>query len=338
MLVSTVFIYAQPKYQTFDDNSKKGLMEVATGKIILPAKYQDIDVNNFQEGLCAVKSNYHWGYVDLQGKEVVPCKYGEANTFQDGMALVAQCDVYYNAVSKCRYGYIDLEGKEVIPCRFVEAGSFGSGLAAVKQGGSQFFGYIDKTGAMILQPKYKVANQFKQSAAVVEDTDKFGLISKRGELILPYINTSIINIGYGVWEFAKDNLIGLINSAGKILASPGMYSKVLSNYNFGLAVVGREVGSGTVLPAVIDTLGKTIVPLDKYKSIDGYKDNGLAMVSYYSKTKNKMLYGYINNKGVEIVPCVYEYVDNFIKGRARVRRDGKSFIINEQGVCVMDCL
>jgi hypothetical protein len=55
------------------------------------------------------------------------------------------------------YGYIDKTGKMVIPPRYYRAVRFSEGLAAVQIGeieGSSTVGFIDKTGRMVIPPKF----------------------------------------------------------------------------------------------------------------------------------------------------------------------------------------
>ena len=46
--------------------------------------------------------------------------------------------------------------------------------------------------------------------------------------------------------------------------------------------------------------------------------------------------GFINNKGVEIIPCIYDFepmgnFDWFIDGKAKVKKDGRTFYIDKTG-------
>lgn len=51
-----------------------------------------------------------YGYVDLTGKEVIPCKYKEAEPFANGIAIVRNFDY--------SYGLIDTEDNEILPCQY----------------------------------------------------------------------------------------------------------------------------------------------------------------------------------------------------------------------------
>lgn len=98
------------------------------------------NVMNFDEGLAAVKLNSKWGFIDITGREVVPCKYENAYGFgfRKGMACVKL---------NGKYGFVDKTGQEVIPRKYDEAHDFSEGLAAVKQNSK--WGFIDNTGKFL---------------------------------------------------------------------------------------------------------------------------------------------------------------------------------------------
>ena len=61
-------------------------------------------------------------------------------------------------------------------------------------------------------------------------------------------------------------------------------------------------------------------------------ENGLALITKDEK------YGYINEKGEIVVPCIYDSVDEFGGGLNKVVRNGKTGYINENGVEVVPCI
>ena len=68
----------------------------------------DYEAGGFREGRAAVKSdNGCWGYIDLDGNEVIECIYDDAFIFEHGLGMVYR-DGYY--------GFVDCDGFEVIEC------------------------------------------------------------------------------------------------------------------------------------------------------------------------------------------------------------------------------
>ena len=69
-------------------NGKYGFID-KEGKEIIPLKYDE--VREFREGLATVELNKKWGFVDKEGKEVISLKYDCVyQNFIEGLAIVIQ--------------------------------------------------------------------------------------------------------------------------------------------------------------------------------------------------------------------------------------------------------
>lgn len=114
--------------------------------IMLPDKYKDTPIilyhpcGGYQEGLIMVSllgeidlQYYHtfsdtagmWGWIDLDGNEVIPPQYVFAMSFFNGRAIVCKGDWIINEAglywcNNEQWGIIDKSGKEIVPCRFDE--------------------------------------------------------------------------------------------------------------------------------------------------------------------------------------------------------------------------
>ena len=77
-----------------------------------------------------------------------------------------------------KYGFIDKSGTLVIPCKYEDAESFSEGLAEVKLNGK--YGFIDKTGAEVIPCKYDIIDYFKSGLASVKLNGKDGYITQTG--------------------------------------------------------------------------------------------------------------------------------------------------------------
>ena len=91
----------------------------------------------FFEGLAAVALNGKYGYIDKDGKCVIPYRYEFAGEFHDGLAAACQ---------NGKYGFVDKSGRSAIPYKFEDAGQFDNGLAAVIFSGTEY--YVDTDGNM----------------------------------------------------------------------------------------------------------------------------------------------------------------------------------------------
>ena len=80
-----------------------------------------------------------------------------------------------------KYGYIDKTGKLVINPQFDDAHDFSKGLARVRIGDK--WGYIDKTGKYVINPQFDGASDFSEGLAMVWIGGKWGYIDKTGKLV-----------------------------------------------------------------------------------------------------------------------------------------------------------
>jgi hypothetical protein len=83
-----------------------------------------------------------------------------------------------------KYGYIDKTGKVVIPLIYDYISPFSEGLAYVEKDGK--CGYIDKTGKVIIPLIYEIAQSFSEGLAAVEKDGKWGYIDKTGKVAIPF--------------------------------------------------------------------------------------------------------------------------------------------------------
>jgi len=100
-----------------------------------------------------------YGYIDLNGKVVVPLKYTNAGTFSEGVADVQNGD-------SALYEFIDKSGHTVIAPSFSKAGAFREGLAPAADK-NDLWGFIDHTGKWVIQPQYLFALPFIDGIARV---------------------------------------------------------------------------------------------------------------------------------------------------------------------------
>lgn len=127
-------------------DEKLGLMN-KSGKVLVDAIY-DVDKSgstyyvyaNFSEGLARVSNGTTYGYINENGKVVIPLSYDDAGYFHEGLAYVKD---------NGKYGYINPKGNVVIPLTYDDAYSFNThGQAMIEVG--DFFKLIDKKGNIII--------------------------------------------------------------------------------------------------------------------------------------------------------------------------------------------
>jgi len=139
------------KWKIIESNGKYGIFDLEKEKELLPPKYNKIDGTFYkQDSLIMVRMGSKCGFVNADGKEVIPFKYDDAFVI-DGMVRVILND---------KYGVVDKTGKEVVAPKYEDIGKFNkNNFAQVKLNGK--FGIIHITGKEIIPPTYDMPFGFK---------------------------------------------------------------------------------------------------------------------------------------------------------------------------------
>lgn len=145
------------------------------GREIVPFSYDDAFL--FCYGRGAVSKDGKWGYVDRNGREVIGLSYDFACNFLNGLAVV---------ILDGRYGLIDTNGNVRIPIQYDWAGALGEdGTITVMKDGC--FGFVDAKGNEIAPPIYDYAYDFNGGYAKVELGGKTGYMDQKGRLAVPAV-------------------------------------------------------------------------------------------------------------------------------------------------------
>ncbi len=201
--------------------------------IRLKSVLRDAHTEGFSEGLTAAglkwKESYgfYYGFIDLNGKVVIPAKYHDAKNFSEGLAAV---QVYGAGGTRFGlYGFIDKQDKMVIPPIFKRAWSFHQGLAAVSTERKKC-GYIDIKGTFVIPAFFERCGDFSEGMASVEIDRKYGYINKKGEVVIAPQFTDARNFSGGLAQVEKTGkdensvLRGYINTKGSYIWGPKSYS------------------------------------------------------------------------------------------------------------------
>ncbi|MFA7335652.1 MAG: WG repeat-containing protein [Candidatus Obscuribacterales bacterium] len=216
-------------------------------------------VEGFSEGLAVLKddTNYHYGYIDHQGKYKIPPKLEEAASFSEGYAAVGvvsskiplidverfELSKWSSDQPKPKFGFIDRTGKFVVQPRYDKVGSFHEGLAAVGCGEhvknmdgepgsiriSRTFpdtemqakwGFIDCTGKEIIDLKYSAARDFSEGLAPVKSGTKWGFIDKQGKFAIRPQFEFAAPFSNGLSAVSIDGKYGFIDNKGTQIIEP----------------------------------------------------------------------------------------------------------------------
>lgn len=169
-----------------------------TGKVIIEPQFDGAD--NFYEGLARVytRGKFTTAYIDKTGKIVIEPQFDIGSQFSEGLAWVGfdptkteykigNLTVYGSTQGTHSFiyniGFIDTTGKMVIEAKFKFANNFSEGLAAVKTKDEKF-GFIDKRGKFVIEPTFEWASSFSEGLAAVVKGNKHGFIDKKGKFVI----------------------------------------------------------------------------------------------------------------------------------------------------------
>ena len=122
------------------------------------------------------------GYIDTEGREVIPAKWDDAAEFSEMRAAVMRFGTNAEDFYDARWGYIATNGQLVVPLKYHEAYPFSCGLARVFIKGLGY-GYIDRQGNEVVPCKYQEAEDFHDFRAKVKQYDRVLTIHETGQIV-----------------------------------------------------------------------------------------------------------------------------------------------------------
>ncbi|MEO6758803.1 MAG: WG repeat-containing protein [Saprospiraceae bacterium] len=180
-----------------------------TGEIILRLPMDGHDrAPGFKDGLLRWKDGFHWGYRDVKGAWAIAPKFDDARDFENGVAGVQkdgkwieidtrgetlpstngpraihpQSDGLTLARDGDRLGYLSPDGKPAFEFRKYDgAFDYQCGMARIKLDGK--FGFMDKSGRLVLANQYASATDFKGCLAMVMTVDGWTYIDPAGKAV-----------------------------------------------------------------------------------------------------------------------------------------------------------
>lgn len=202
------------------------------GKLVIRAGFDT--TTHFSEGISMLSLHGHRRYIDKTGHTLpTPTLDDDAGKdFSEGYAAVSIGG---------KWGYIDATGKLAIAAQYIDAEDFSSGLAAVqlpidratetpcKEEQSSWtsgkkFGYIDRKGAVVVQPQFDVAGPFVEGLAPVRTCNTVSFIDSGGKVVLATKFDEALAFHNGlaqVWSGDERGLLkGYIDKTGKLIWAP----------------------------------------------------------------------------------------------------------------------
>lgn len=204
-----------------------------TGKVIIPAIYDEVSSGDFSDGYNVVKNDGWINVIDKDGNKLFPDK-----TYKEGVDSIQCIDgfiifsPYYTGGTKEKiyyiqdnnsikfvgeyprtfntgqkgllcvsdgnyYGVIDKDGKVVVPIKYGNPIRYSEGLAVVYNQNTYRSFFVDKTGKQAFNGSWVAVDDFKDGFSIVfSDNYCIGIIDKTGKQVVPYQKDSYNSIHF----------------------------------------------------------------------------------------------------------------------------------------------
>lgn len=192
----------KPKYDSINKFSEgRAVIVEHSGFGIIDEKGNKITKKNynfiakFQEGRALFNINVNeknmYGYMDLNGQEVIQPIYETGTDFKDKRAVVKR--------EAGQYELIGINGEILNKYNYDYVGNIGENLLVFQKKAGEKYGYMDEEGNVVLSPQYSTAEAFEQGRAIVNLSDNYinnyGVIDREGNFIIKPKYNSINFIG-----------------------------------------------------------------------------------------------------------------------------------------------
>ena len=204
-----------------------------------------------------------------------------------------------------KWGYIDKTGRIIIPLKFESTDEFSEGLAAVTI--KEKTGYIDTTGKFVIPPRFIEGFPFSSGMALV---------------VLRSFRKGMYHFNQYGYIDRSGNLVIQVQEPLDTKSFRVLYQDKDLTFSEGLLPVTQNDKSG-----FMDKAGKQVIP-PRYNNVHPFSE-GLAAVALENK------YGYIDRSGKMVIPPQFESAGPFSEGLAAVAFNGKHGYIDKSGKLVI---
>src|SRR6266536_220632 len=295
-----------------EKDGKWGFID-STGQIKIP--FQVDGANKFREGLALVRSGKKKVFIDTNGKEVIAPEFDIVNDFSEGIAAVNigqvrnSIGLIANPGDADHGAFIDHTGKTVFDVPLDVTVGFHEGLVGVLLRGTVTYydrsgrkipistaygpktssfsegllpievkdkwGYVDKTGKIVIEPKFEDGESFHEGLAPVKvrgevvwcpadssgnrsgSSMMWGYTDKTGRMVIPQVLNSAEPFSEGLAAVSKCDEAYFIDKTGKTVISGNF--RYASSFSGGLARVSMVVNDA-IIDGYVDRTGRVVWP------------------------------------------------------------------------------
>jgi len=321
-------------YRSVKMNDKYGYIDY-NGKLVID--YQFIEAKDFKDSVAIVGNGVKWAIINIDGK-IISDWFDEISEFNGEVAIFSQFK---------KYGFLNKSGK-IVSENYTKITPFINNLYIVND--LEKVGIVNNTGEFITA-WYDQIYDFENGFCKVRKAEKFANINKLGAMVMGwydsigtynegvvkvlnketycYVNnkgipisdwyTYVDDFSDGFAIVKKGNYYGYLNKNGE-LAIDFQFTKA-EKFIQGIAIVEKD--------SLVAYIGKDGKPIGEWHE----------KVKYYSKTPPSGLvllkigqkYGFQGITGTIIIPCTFDYAENFKENLALVKNNKIEKFIDTKG-------
>jgi len=236
-----------------------------------------------------------------------------------------------------KWGFIDKTGKVVIQPQFYWVEEFSEGLASFETEDGKH-GYLDESGKIVVEPQFDRAEAFSEGLAPVAKKFEWGFIDKTGKLVIP--------LQYEYAHGFTDGLAPVVLFLEKAEAGENIFNKVAFIDKTGKTIVGPvksilnpRASLGFVFLPHTRPVGETPDPeiMDKNGKIliqaESISNDGFQ--EGVTPVRKNGKWGYIDTTGKFVIEPQFAEAKSFSEGLALVQIGAKWGFIDRQGKLVV---
>lgn len=191
-------------------NGKYGIINI-DGKEIVSCKYDDIKTLKGLENSILVYENGKVGLIDSKGSKIIDTNYINILPISDDYKLG-----YITIDANNKYGVVDCNNTKVLDNKYDDIKSLnGNGNYVVKENGK--YKLVKKDGSVLLEDKFDDVKEIKNEQLISKKADKYGVITTSGQEILE-AKYDEIKFAYADTYIVKANgVYGLVGKEKNIL-------------------------------------------------------------------------------------------------------------------------
>lgn len=288
-------------------DSAFGFMEHGSGKIIIPAQFEQ--VYHYTDQLCVVQKGHALGVVTSEGILATKPQLQDLREMFGPLAIVVQSDtsnemaMLMNIIDggAVKVGLLNQKGEFVTPCKYDEIfddvpnGYYYPFLRAPEYVNDSVigdtpvmigtYGIADTTGKILTEPLFSELPVYGDGMFRVRIGDKYGFADTSGKMTIP-----------AQWEYA------VAFSEGKAIVSDNAHSFVIDKSG---KKISADLGPGAGLYRFNSNRARC-------RSQDG-------------------MYGYLDPSGKRVIPTIFDAADDFTDGVAIVSKNGMYGLLDTSG-------